>query len=164
MRYLVGLVVGAMLIGGGCGNVMAGNTTMSAGVGGWFVWESDHVSTSAIPISVSYRPDVFADGTLGPSPSALSFTISQVVRDGSEDLTMLGVGYSAWQSANLGIELVPEVAGIIKYMENNTGQLGGYLGLGVPFTVNSQPFGFRVGGGYDGEFPVGQVALSFTTE
>ena len=155
----------------------AGDTSFSAGVGGWFVWEQgEHgLAMSSIPLGIRYTPDIITNesdltslrAAYVPTPgvSRLSFSVQHVVRDGAADVSLIGGSYALWQFLSAGVEICPEVSAVIKYVGSDRALLGFCGGIRVPFTIGGpdQMYEIRLSGFYDGESPGAQIGLVFLT-
>jgi hypothetical protein len=146
-------------------------TGFTGGAGEVFTWHQDSkTATGAVyQLGAFYRPDDVENTVAGRgltkttvSPANFVFWTSQAIRDGEPDLNFLGIGYSLWKWPSL--EILFEGAAVTKTLGAGIYKLGGMAQLDLPFTAAGQHWAFKVGGGYDGEFPILTLGLGFATQ
>jgi len=146
-------------------------TNFNGGYSGFFEWENPHsaVATgSAFQLGATYRPDkimapeqIRGISSYQIKPESFEFFVNGVVRDGSADVGMLGMGYSLLSLGS--IEFIVEGAAVEKQVGDGQYALGAYGGMKMPFRSLGQTFCFTVGGGYCSN-PIMVVGLNFLSE
>ena len=134
------------------------NVQFSGGTGGYFLFDDSGTATSlSYNLGLTYIPDHLT--TFAQSP--LAFWTNQVVRQGSYDMNMTGIGYRLYTWDEGGISLYLEAAGTTKRIAEDKYKVGAYSGVRIPFSVSGQAFRFTAGGGWDGDDPIMVLALNF---
>jgi len=176
MKWLgLGLLASAFLLGGLVYSAVAGETSFNGGLGGLFVFEDGGVfDVSSYSVGVTYRPDRVEDvstlvkgkvvTTALVAPSPFMFWTNRVIRDNAGDIDFVGLGYSIWSPTFAMLEIIPEVAGTIKYLDNDKARLGAYGGVRIPFSAGGNAYRLVFGGGWEGDHALVAVSLNFATE
>lgn len=165
IRYLalLGLIIAVISVGS---YASAGETSFDGGYGGLFTFRDDGtISASAYSLGVAYRPDIVstvAGKTIG-GKSRLLFWSNQIIRDGDRDVNFTGGGFSfgEWE----GVEIIAEGSAVFTgFPGADAVTVGAYGGIRLPFTVQTQRFQFKLGGGWDGIDPLLLIILNFATK